>query len=430
MKSLIDLFGIKDFIPHGYCLSWSPVLLWLNVTSDLLITTAYYSIPLTLIYFARKRKDQAYPWLVFMVAGFIVACGTTHLLSAITIWIPLYWFDGLIKAFTAVLSIATAILMFWIIPRALSLPSAAQLQDDIQRRIKVEKDLNIFKDIINSTDDAIMSKNMKGIIMSWNTSAQHMFGYIAEEIIGSPILKLFPPERIDEEKIILEQIAHGHRVNHFETIRIHKDGSHINVSVTLSPIFDSDGKIIGASKIVRDITERKQMEAQLQTLANTDPLTGLFNRRIFFERLEQEIAKVARLSDYLVVLLMLDLDFFKRINDAYGHAAGDEVLKVFAKIASNNVRSVDVLARLGGEEFAILLIGTDKNNAQLMAERLREEVADIVISHKLGSIKFTVSIGADCILADDINGEAVMHRADTALYEAKEKGRNQICFFQ
>lgn len=429
MQSLINLFGIKDFIPHGYCLSWSPVLLWLHVTSDLLITASYYSIPLMLVYFVSKRKDLPYSWLMFMVAGFIVACGTTHLLSAITIWIPVYWFDGFIKAFTAVLSIATAIMMLWVIPSALSLPSTKQLQDEIQRRRAIEEALNKFKSIIDSTDDAIMSKNLKGIVTSWNASAEHMFGYAAEEMIGSTILKLFPPERVDEEKIILGQIAQGHRVNHFETVRMNKDGSHIDVSVTLSPIFDDNGKIIGASKIVRDITERKKMEAQLQKLANTDPLTQLFNRRVFLEQLEQEIEKVARLPDYSVVLLMLDLDFFKRINDTYGHAAGDEVLIAFAKIASNNVRSIDVLARLGGEEFAILLIGTNKNNAQIMAERLREQVADIVISHKLGSIKFTVSIGADCILADDINGEAVMHRADTALYEAKEKGRNQICFF-
>jgi len=133
MQPLIDLFSIKDFIPHGYCLSWSPVLLWLHVISDLLTATAYYSIPLTLIYFVRQRKDFPYPWLAILFAGFIVACGTTHLLSAITIWIPLYWLDGLVKAFTAIISITTAGLMLRIVPRALSLPSVAQLQAEIQQ---------------------------------------------------------------------------------------------------------------------------------------------------------------------------------------------------------------------------------------------------------------------------------------------------------
>jgi len=117
---MFDLLDIKNFIPHGYCLSWSPVLLWLHVTSDLLITLAYYSIPLMLVYFIRRRKDFPYSWLAIIFAGFIVACGTTHLLSAITIWIPLYWLDGLLKAFTAIISIATAVLMLSVIPRALS----------------------------------------------------------------------------------------------------------------------------------------------------------------------------------------------------------------------------------------------------------------------------------------------------------------------
>ena len=179
---------------------------------------------------------------------------------------------------------------------------------------------------------------------------------------------------------------------------------------------------------VRDITKRKEMELQLQKLANTDPLTQLFNRRIFLEKLDEEIAKVKRLPNYAVVLLMLDLDFFKRINDTYDHATGDEMLKAFAEIARNNSRSIDVPARLGGEEFAILLIGANKNDALVMAERLRKKVAEIVIKHKLGLVKTTVSIGAACILADD-NAKAVLHRADTALYEAKNKGRNQTCWF-
>ncbi|MGZ8947645.1 MAG: GGDEF domain-containing protein, partial [Methylococcaceae bacterium] len=183
--------------------------------------------------------------------------------------------------------------------------------------------------------------------------------------------------------------------------------------------------------IKEDITERKVMEEQLQKLASTDPLTGLFNRRVFLERLEQERAKVARLPHYSAVLLMLDLDFFKRVNDTYGHATGDAVLKAFAEITRNNSRAIDVPARLGGEEFAILLSGADKNDALTMAERLREQVAEIVIDHQAGPVQITVSIGAATLLADDINDEAVLHRADAALYEAKDRGRNQTywsCF--
>ncbi len=155
MHPLIDFFGIKDFIPHGYCLSWSPILLWLHVVSDLLITFAYYSIPLTLVYFIHKRKDLPYPWMVALFAGFIIACGTTHLMSAITIWIPLYRLDGLIKAFTAIISIAWAALMLWVIPRILSLPSAAQLTAEIQRRNILEDQLGLFHSLFELTSDCV-----------------------------------------------------------------------------------------------------------------------------------------------------------------------------------------------------------------------------------------------------------------------------------
>jgi PAS domain S-box-containing protein len=141
MQPLIDFFGINDFTPHGYCLSWKPLLLWLHVISDVLITLAYYSIPLTLVHFIRQRKDFPYPWLAVMFAGFIIACGTTHLLSAITIWTPLYWLDGFFKALTAIASVSTAVLMIWVIPRALSLPSVAQLQTEIQKRKQTEEAL-------------------------------------------------------------------------------------------------------------------------------------------------------------------------------------------------------------------------------------------------------------------------------------------------
>ncbi|NOS87210.1 MAG: diguanylate cyclase [Methylococcaceae bacterium] len=166
----------------------------------------------------------------------------------------------------------------------------------------------------------------------------------------------------------------------------------------------------------------------MRQFARTDPLTGLFNRRVFLEQLEQEKQKVARLPRYSAVLLMLDLDFFKKVNDTYGHATGDAVLKAFAKIAHNNSRTIDMPARLGGEEFAILLSGADQNDAQLMAERLRWQVAELIIDHQTGPVQITVSIGAACILGDDISGYAVLQRADAALYKAKDGGRNQICW--
>jgi diguanylate cyclase (GGDEF)-like protein/PAS domain S-box-containing protein len=134
MQLLIDFFDMNNLMPHGYCLSWSPLLLWLHVASDVLITLSYYSIPLSLLYFVRQRKDLPYPWLITMFAVFIVACGTTHILSVVTIWFPVYWLEGVIKAFTALISVATALAMLWVIPLALKLPSPAQLQAEIEQK--------------------------------------------------------------------------------------------------------------------------------------------------------------------------------------------------------------------------------------------------------------------------------------------------------
>lgn len=134
MQFLIDLFELKGLMPHGYCLSWSSLLLWMHVVSDVLITLSYYFIPLSLAYYVRYRRDLPYPWLIVMFAVFIVACGTTHLLSVVTIWIPVYWLEGYIKVFTALISLGTALAMIWVIPLALKLPSPAQLQAEIDQR--------------------------------------------------------------------------------------------------------------------------------------------------------------------------------------------------------------------------------------------------------------------------------------------------------
>jgi PAS domain S-box-containing protein len=121
--------------------------------------------------------------------------------------------------------------------------------------------------IVESSDDAIISKDLNGIITSWNRGAEQIFGYLAEEVIGKPVTILIPPDRPDEEPTILERLRRGERVDHYETIRRRKDGTLLDVSLTVSPVKNDDGRIIGASKIARNITERKKSEAHIATLA-------------------------------------------------------------------------------------------------------------------------------------------------------------------
>jgi len=269
MQLLNDLLGIKDFIPHGYCLSWSPVLLWLHVISDLLITFAYYSIPLMLVYFIRQRKDFPYPWLVTLFAGFIVACGTTHLLSAITIWIPLYWLDGFLKAFTAIISVTTAGLMLWIIPHALSLPSAAQLQAEIQQRKTAEEALreseNKLATVLDSVDAYIYIKDCNYQYQYANESVRGLFGKPLENIIGElddAFFDVATTAKVHEnDRRVIEL---GERLA-IEEINTGKDNAitHFYLSVK-QPLRREDGTIYGLCGISTDISVRKQMEEKLR----------------------------------------------------------------------------------------------------------------------------------------------------------------------
>ncbi len=143
----------------------------------------------------------------------------------------------------------------------------AELEDTKAALRQSRQQSRWYAAIVQSSDDAIVSKNLDGIITSWNKGAERIFGYLADEVIGEPITILIPPERHQEENLILGHIRHGERVDHYETIRRRKDGSLLDISLTVSPVRDADGKIIGASKIARDITERKRSEAHISVLA-------------------------------------------------------------------------------------------------------------------------------------------------------------------
>jgi len=299
-------------------------------------------------------------------------------------------------------------------------------------RTEMESRNSLLIAALEAAANGIVITDKDATVMWANPAFGRLTGYSPEEAVGNNPNQL-TKSGVQDEVFYRDMWADLLAGRHWrgELINKRKNGSLYHEELSIAPVKNGTGEITHFIGIKEDITERKEMEAQLQKLASTDSLTGLLNRRVFLERLEQERAKVARLPHYVAVLLMLDLDFFKRINDTYGHATGDAVLKAFAEIALNNSRAIDVPARLGGEEFAILLAGADKHDALAMAERLREQVAEIVIDHEAGPVRVTVSIGAATILADDMNGEAVLHRADAALYEAKDRGRNQTywsCF--
>lgn len=175
-----------------------------------------------------------------------------------------------------------------------------------------------------------------------------------------------------------------------------------------------------------ELSMRREMEAHLKELASTDYLTELPNRRVFTERLEQEWARVRRRPEDSRVVVMLDIDYFKRINDSHGHSMGDRVLCHIADIFRAELRSFDLPARLGGEEFGLLLQDVDREQAEAVIERLRECVETLPTEYEGHRITCTISLGATEIHPRDVSYESVLRRADTALYEAKRAGRNCI----
>jgi len=190
--------------------------------------------------------------------------------------------------------------------------------------------------------------------------------------------------------------------------------------------------ILEQSQMQHSFALRQQMQVldeqikkgdELQQMAVTDTLTGALNRRGFFAYCENTLFNVCR-SDMPLSLLMLDIDFFKVVNDTYGHAAGDKVLRHFADICQQELRSQDVFGRLGGEEFVVLLVGSVGDIARAIVERIRCRVSDSVCKVGEEDIRITVSVGVASVQVEESNIEAALKRADSALYEAKANGRN------
>ncbi len=203
-----------------------------------------------------------------------------------------------------------------------------------------------------------------------------------------------------------------------------RDGTSFPIEYLSSPIMEGD-RVTGAVVVFRDITARKQTEDTLKWMATIDELTCVANRRHFMENAETELKKVRRFVHPLS-MLMLDIDHFKKVNDNYGHGAGDEVLKALAVTCRELIRNVDLIGRIGGDEFAIVLVETDLAGAGEIAERLRTAIENLSIEVKDERISFTISVGVAVWTDSDTSIENLMDRADSYLLKAKGWGRNRV----
>jgi diguanylate cyclase (GGDEF)-like protein/PAS domain S-box-containing protein len=251
-------------------------------------------------------------------------------------------------------------------------------------------------------------------------------GYTAEEVIGKTprILQREGTDREDLNKI-------RKALEEKESVRVNlrnfsKKGNEYWVDLSILPLPDKSGNITHFAAIQRDITGYKKLEQDLQILCRTDPLTTAANRRAFNEIISQEFSRFKR-SQKEYALVMIDLDHFKSINDQHGHGAGDRVLIEVTERCKDNLRVHDIIARLGGEEFCILLPYTNLEQAQKVAERLRQKIELMPIISDGNRIKVTVSVGISLVLEGDNDGHDAIERADKKLLEAKSLGRNRVC---
>jgi len=280
--------------------------------------------------------------------------------------------------------------------------------------------------LLNAVGEGIFGIDPDGTITFWNPAAERILGYRAEDIIGLDAHQSFHDRLPDGTTClrdacpVLRAIREGRVFSRMEDYFRHRDGHWVPVLLTVTPIPGD-----GAVAVFTDITELKKMQEELRLQAETDPLTVLANRRSFFTALLRAGERVARHGDRCAIL-MLDLDHFKAVNDRYGHAVGDAVLGTFATVLRNTLRGSDLPARIGGEEFAVLLPHTDLAGALLLAERIRRAVADCCRVPTYPELRMTVSIGVSELLPDDPTPEAALARADAALYRAKQAGRNRV----
>jgi diguanylate cyclase (GGDEF)-like protein/PAS domain S-box-containing protein len=307
---------------------------------------------------------------------------------------------------------------------------------DVDKLKKIEDALHAserrFRGIFENAGVGIAQVSLEGTFQFVNDTYCRITGYSREELLNvkKNFQQITVSDDLETDLLLMDRLVNGLDSSYnLEKRYIRKDGSIAWVHLSVSLLKDADEQPMGLISAVQDITRLKKLQEELELQARIDYLTGVPNRRYFMELAELEMARMQRYANTLAVI-MVDIDFFKNVNDKYGHKAGDIVLQGIARIMKGELREVDVLGRIGGEEFAILLTQTDRQRAIEVADRLQKNVArsDIVLEDGL-VLHTTISIGIAVFSREQDSIETLLNRADRGLYLAKAMGRNtfKIC---
>lgn len=320
---------------------------------------------------------------------------------------------------------------------------------DITERKRAEARTRFQAFVMNKISSAIISTDTELRITHWNKSAEILYGWREEEVLGQLIDEVCGTEFLDGQQEIAQRTLLVDKSWRGELKQRHRAGREIWVDASVTLLEDDDGTHIGGVTINHDVTERKLAEDELrrtkesieqinltlrrafereQLASRTDSMTGAFNRRYFFELLGYEFAASRRYQRPLS-LVMFDVDFLKKINDTYGHQAGDDLLKKAAEVVRNELRASDTLARYGGDEFVILLSNSNEQEAFLVFERIYREIQSTYVHVGDKKLGISISAGIASLHPDMENADQLVKQADQALYYAKNSGRNRMVVF-
>ncbi len=290
------------------------------------------------------------------------------------------------------------------------------IAQDVTARREADFGLNRLAAIVNSSSDSIVAWNSDRQITSWNPGAERLYGWTEAEMLGRSILEVVHPESRAAAEKVGERLKNKQAFEMPEALHRHKEGHTLEVWVNISPVIDALGEIIGGSTISRDISEQKKTQALIHWQAYNDPLTCLPNRAHFQQALEEAIRHAAPFA-----VLFVDLDQFKHVNDSLGHVAGDQMLREAAARFERCLGRDDLLARMGGDEFTLLLPGEGaEDRAEALLQALVRPV--LIEGHEL---HIAASIGISRFPGDGTDAETLLKHADLAMYHAKEHGRGQ-----
>lgn len=353
-----------------------------------------------------------------------------RMLMTISLWHFVWFSMAFSEAFTAVMSMllrgritsdylitggVVSLLVSFVVVYLIKLMRDAELQA-----------ANFSKTILNSMKDGISVIDVEDFrILSCNEVFLKELGFKEEDVIGKRCYEIThqrsaPCMQFNESCPSYKTVETGEYAS-AEHVHFSKDGTKKYVQVSTSPIKDKNGNVLKVVHVTSDITEIKQLHQELERLAETDSLTGTYNRMKYEDIIKRELERGGRYGRPLT-LIMFDIDHFKEVNDRYGHAMGDQVLKNVADIAREHTRKVDYLFRWGGEEFMIVALETDLERASYLAERIRKAIED---SPFRGVRRLTVSFGVAQYKKGDTD-DTLLKRADAALYKAKTNGRNRV----